>query len=89
MLDESLRPVPPGETGDLYIGGVGLALGYWRDPERTAAAFVRHPQRHGRIYKTGDLARIGDDGLVYFLGAATSRSRAAVIASSSARSRRR
>jgi amino acid adenylation domain-containing protein len=69
VLDESLRPVPPGETGDLYIGGVGLAAGYWRDAERTAAAFMRHPHRHTeRIYKTGDLARVGEDGLVYFLG---------------------
>jgi acyl-coenzyme A synthetase/AMP-(fatty) acid ligase len=69
VVDESLRPLPPGETGDLYIGGAGVALGYWRDPERTAAAFIsdpRHPSQ--RIYKTGDLARIGDDGLVYFLG---------------------
>lgn len=69
VLDETLRPVPPGETGDLYISGVGLAAGYWRDPEKTAAVFVRHPQRPSeRIYKTGDLARIGNDGLVYFLG---------------------
>ena len=69
LLDESLRPVPAGETGDLYIGGVGLAAGYWRDPERTAAAFIRHPQRHTeRLYKTGDLARVGDDGQIYFLG---------------------
>jgi len=69
VLDESLRPVAPGQTGDLYIGGVGLAAGYWRDAERTAAAFIRHPQKPSeRIYKTGDLARVGDDGLVYFLG---------------------
>ena len=69
VLDDRLRRVPSGETGDLYIGGVGLAAGYWRDPERTAAAFVPHPERPSeRIYKTGDLARIGDDGLVYFLG---------------------
>ena len=45
VLDESMRPVPQGGTGTLYIGGVGLARGYWRDPERTAAAFVSHPQR--------------------------------------------
>jgi amino acid adenylation domain-containing protein len=69
VLNESLHPLPPGETGDLYIAGVGLTRGYWRDPERTTAAFVRHPQRPAeRIYHTGDLARIGDDGLVYFLG---------------------
>jgi acyl-coenzyme A synthetase/AMP-(fatty) acid ligase len=74
VLNESLQPLPPGETGDLYIAGVGLARGYWRDPERTEAAFVRHPQRpFERIYKTGDLARIGDDGLVYFLGRSDSQ----------------
>jgi amino acid adenylation domain-containing protein len=68
VLDESLQPVPRGQTGELYIGGVGLSPGYWRDPERTSAAFLRHPQRRSeRIYRTGDLARIGDDGLVYFL----------------------
>ena len=71
VLDESLRPVAAGEPGDLYIGGVGLSPGYWRDSQRTAAAFIRHPDRpRERIYKTGDLARIGDDGLVYFLGRA-------------------
>jgi amino acid adenylation domain-containing protein len=69
VLDESLRPLDPGETGELHIGGVGLSSGYWRDPVRTDAAFVDHPQRQGeRLYKTGDLARIGEDGLVYFLG---------------------
>jgi amino acid adenylation domain-containing protein len=69
VLDESLQPLPRGETGDLYIAGVGLARGYWRDAERTEATFVRHPRCPSkRIYKTGDLARIGDDGLVYFLG---------------------
>jgi amino acid adenylation domain-containing protein len=69
VLDESLQRLPHGQTGDLYIAGVGLARGYWRDPERTAAAFVPHPERPSeRIYRTGDLARIGDDGLTYFLG---------------------
>jgi len=76
VLDERLETVPPGETGDLYIGGAGLSPGYWRDPKRTDAVFVENPQQHGaanRIYKTGDLARIGDDGLVYFLGRADSQ----------------
>jgi amino acid adenylation domain-containing protein len=69
VLDEWMRPVPEGGTGTLYIGGVGLARGYWRDPARTAAAFVSHPQAPSeRIYNTGDLARIGDNGQVYFLG---------------------
>jgi amino acid adenylation domain-containing protein len=69
VLDESRRPLPAGQAGDLHIAGVGLARGYWRDPERTAAAFVSHPERPAeRIYRTGDLARIGDDGQAYFLG---------------------
>jgi acyl-coenzyme A synthetase/AMP-(fatty) acid ligase len=69
VLDETRRPLPPGETGDLYIGGAGLSPGYWRDPERTDAAFQPHPLRAGeRVYRTGDLARVGPDGLVYFVG---------------------
>jgi len=74
VLNESLQALPPGERGDLYIAGVGLAQGYWRDPERTGAAFLRHPQRPSeRLYKTGDLARIGHDGLAYFLGRSDSQ----------------
>ena len=71
VLDGEMRPVARGGVGDLYIGGVGLSPGYWRDQERTAAVFVRNPNslsRAGRIYKTGDLARVGDDGLIQFLG---------------------
>jgi len=71
VLDENLQPVPPGATGDLYIGGVGLSPGYWHDPERTAAAFLRDPRDtnpNDRIYRTGDLAHCGKDGLVYFIG---------------------
>jgi amino acid adenylation domain-containing protein len=71
VLDEQRRPVPPGETGELYIAGAGLSPGYWRDPARTAQAFVTRPGRpHERLYRTGDLARLGRDGLVYFLGRA-------------------
>ncbi len=72
VLDASLRPVTDGEAGDLFIGGVGLSPGYWRDPEKTASVFLNHPA-HGRIYKTGDLARVGPDGLVYLLGRADSQ----------------
>ena len=71
VLDGQLRPVAPGEAGDLYIRGVGLSPGYWRDPERTREAFVPYPGGAGpddRIYKTGDRARIGDNGLIYLLG---------------------
>jgi acyl-coenzyme A synthetase/AMP-(fatty) acid ligase len=73
VLDEDLRPLPAGEIGGLYIGGVGLSPGYWRDPERTAAAFLPHPRPSGpsdRIYKTGDLAKVGPGGEVYFVGRA-------------------
>jgi acyl-coenzyme A synthetase/AMP-(fatty) acid ligase len=73
VLDEQLRPVPAGEIGDLYIRGVGLSPGYWRDPEKTRSAFLPYPGGAGpndRIYKTGDLARRSADGLFYFLGRA-------------------
>jgi len=69
VLDEHGRAAPRGEVGELCIGGVGVSPGYWKDPERTRAAFLPHPTSpQGRIYKTGDLGRVGDDGLVYFLG---------------------
>jgi non-ribosomal peptide synthetase component F len=71
VLNEELQPVPPGEVGDLYIRGVGLSPGYWRDFEKTARVFLPNPHSpdaSDRIYKTGDLAKIGQDGLVYFLG---------------------
>jgi amino acid adenylation domain-containing protein len=65
------QPAPPGEIGDLYIGGVGVSPGYWRDPQKTKAVFSRDPvnsEPNGRLYKTGDLARVGKDGLIYFVG---------------------
>lgn len=67
VLNEKLQPAPTGEVGDLYIGGVGLSPGYWRDPEKTASAFVLSTTGD-RIYKTGDLAYMGEDGLLYFVG---------------------
>src|ERR687891_2721919 len=74
VLDEALRPIGRGEVGDLYIRGVGLSSGYWRDLGKTQAAFLPNPlDPNDRIYRTGDLARVGDDGLVYFLGRADSQ----------------
>jgi amino acid adenylation domain-containing protein len=76
VLDERLQAVAAGEIGDLYIGGAGLSPGYWRDEEKTQAAFVPDPRATdttARIYRTGDLARVGDDGLVHFLGRADSQ----------------
>jgi amino acid adenylation domain-containing protein len=57
--------------GEVCIGGAGLSPGYWRDAEKTAAAFVAHPSRPGeRIYRTGDLGRTRPDGLVELIGRA-------------------
>lgn len=72
VLDDAMRPVPPGDIGELYIGGVGLSSGYWRDMEKTAAAFRTYDDgtRRRRVYRTGDLARAGADGMVYFVGRA-------------------
>jgi amino acid adenylation domain-containing protein len=66
VLDDTLNSSPIGEIGDLYIAGVGLSPGYWNDPVKTAEVFI---WRNGeRIYKTGDLAKVGDDGLLYLVG---------------------
>jgi amino acid adenylation domain-containing protein len=73
VLGDDLRPVAPGDIGDLFIGGVGLSPGYWRDPERTAAAFVVDPVSRQRLYRTGDLARIGPGGVVHYLGRSDSQ----------------
>jgi amino acid adenylation domain-containing protein len=72
VLDDKMQPLPVREIGDLYIGGAGLSPGYWRDPAKTAAAFLRDPRngRSGRLYRTGDLAWLGEDGLIYFVGRA-------------------
>jgi acyl-coenzyme A synthetase/AMP-(fatty) acid ligase len=62
-------PAPVGGIGELYIGGVGLSPGYWRDELKTAAAFCADPQdATQRIYRTGDLARVDEDGIVHYLG---------------------
>ena len=69
LLDAQGLPVPPGAPGHLYIGGMGLASGYFADEEQTAARFTDHPV-HGRIYQTGDLGRWLPDGSLDFAGRA-------------------
>ncbi|NSL85714.1 amino acid adenylation domain-containing protein [Chitinophaga sp. Mgbs1] len=69
ILDEHHALLPPGATGEICVGGDGLARGYVAAPELTAARFVPHPFMPGeRIYKTGDLGRWLPDGNIGFLG---------------------
>ena len=68
VLGPDLRRRPDEVPGDLYVGGAGLAQGYWRDPRRTAEAFVPDPHGSGRLYRTGDRARFRSDGELEFLG---------------------
>jgi amino acid adenylation domain-containing protein len=68
VLSDRMRETPPWVTGDLYIGGIGLAEGYWDDPERTAASFITHPETGERLYRTGDLGRWRPEGFIEFLG---------------------
>ena len=67
VADDKLNEVPPGETGELLMTGPQLTLGYWRDPERTAKAFVRPPGKDEIYYRTGDRVRRsdGDKPMVY------------------------
>ena len=71
ILDSHMQPVPVGVSGDLYIGGDGLARGYLSRPELTAEKFVPNPfsvQPGARLYKTGDLAKYKPNGEIYYLG---------------------
>ena len=71
LLDEHLQPVPVGVPGELYIGGAGLARGYFNRPELTAQKFIVNPlsqEPSARLYKTGDLARYQRDGNIEYLG---------------------
>ena len=68
VLDEMMDPRPVWVAGHLYIGGVGLAQGYWRDDAKTGASFVQHPRTGERLYRTGDIGRYLPDGNIEFLG---------------------
>jgi amino acid adenylation domain-containing protein len=71
VLDERLMPVPIGVSGELYIGGVGLARGYRGRAELTAERFIPHPystERGQRLYRTGDIGKYGADGEIEYAG---------------------
>jgi amino acid adenylation domain-containing protein len=71
VLDRHRQPVPIGVAGELNVGGEGIARGYWKRPELTAARFVADPfapNAGALMYRTGDLVRYRPDGNVEFLG---------------------
>ena len=70
VVDELFRDVGPDTPGELLVAGPQVALGYWRDPEATAARFVRPAPGEAVHYRTGDRVRRGADGVLRFLGRA-------------------
>lgn len=70
VLNHRLQHCPDWVVGDIYIGGIGLAKGYWKDECLTHSAFLTHPETGVRLYKTGDLGRLMSDGNIEFLGRA-------------------
>lgn len=71
VLDNSLNPVPPGVIGEIYIGGVAVANGYWQLEETTSKKFIVDPFSDNpkqKLFKTGDLGRYLGDGNIEFLG---------------------
>jgi amino acid adenylation domain-containing protein len=68
VLNKHMEACPELVKGDIYIGGVGVALGYWKDDEKTNQRFVCHPVSGERLYWTGDLGRVMGDGNIEFLG---------------------
>jgi amino acid adenylation domain-containing protein/non-ribosomal peptide synthase protein (TIGR01720 family) len=71
LLDRRMEPVPIGVSGEVYVGGAGVARGYWNRAALTAERFVPDPfsvTPGGRLYRTGDMARYRSDGVIEFIG---------------------
>jgi amino acid adenylation domain-containing protein len=71
LLDAYLQPVPIGVSGEMYVGGAGVAQGYWQRDELTTERFIANPfsqDPNARLYKSGDLARYLSDGNLEYLG---------------------
>lgn len=68
ILNDDLDPVAAGDSGELFIGGDGVASGYLADPEQTSERFITHPVLGERLYRTGDLGRWRRDGNIEFMG---------------------
>ncbi|MEM7354625.1 MAG: amino acid adenylation domain-containing protein [Acidobacteriota bacterium] len=68
VLNERLEDCPDWVTGQLFIEGIGVAKGYWRDEAKSRASFFDHPASGRRIYRTGDLGRYLGDGEIEILG---------------------
>lgn len=68
VLNKQFDECPVGVTGDIYIAGIGLALGYYKDEEKTNAHFIEHPTTGERLYRTGDCGKYFSDGCIEFLG---------------------
>ena len=68
IYDKNLNDIKKGEIGELYIGGLSVAKGYWKDEALTREKFIIHPQTHEYLYKTGDLGRYLPDDNIEFLG---------------------
>jgi amino acid adenylation domain-containing protein len=68
ILSPSLEPCPTYVAGEIHVGGVGLAQGYWRDEEQTQQRFILHPRTGERLYRTGDWGRWLPSGDIEFLG---------------------
>ena len=71
VLNEALQPLPAGTIGEIYLGGIGMARGYLKQPDQTAERFVPHPysdEAGARLYRTGDLGRTHADGSIEYIG---------------------